>query len=121
MDTFPRIEARVSAQERRQLILEARLEALSEDTMASYKQISEYLGRIEDRFDKIEAKMATKEDLTRMATKEDLAKMATKEELATMATKMATKEDLAALEGRMLDAFKQLLVVVDTRFPPPQG
>ncbi len=128
MYTFPCIEARVSAQERRQLILEARVEELSEDVTASYKHLSEHLGRIEEDL----AKMATKEDLAKMATKiedrfskieakmatkEDLAKMATKEELA----KMATKEDLASLENRMLDAFKQLLTVIDTRLPAPQG
>jgi hypothetical protein len=156
MHTFPHIESRVDAQERRQLVLDARVEELSADVTASYKHLSEHLGRIEKDL----AKMATKEELTKMTTKikEDLAKMATKEDLAkiegrfskiegrfgkvedrfgkiedridkieaTMATKeelarieaaMATKEDLASLENRMLDAFKQLLAVIDARLP----
>ena len=143
MSTHPRIESRVSAQERRQLILDARIEELSEDMTASFKQLSEYLGKIEDRFDKIEATMATKEDLATMATKEDLAAMATKEDLATMATKedlatmatkedlatmatkedlatMATKKELAAMENRILDSFKQLLAAINPQFPPSQ-
>jgi hypothetical protein len=110
MYTFPCIEARVSAQERRQLILDARVEELSEDVTASYKHLSEYLGRIE-------------EDLAKLATKDELAKLATKVEdrFSKIEATMATKEDLASLENRMLDAFKQLLTVIDTRLPAPQG
>ena|SRR5216110_375338 len=98
MSTHPRIESRVSAQERRQLILDARIEELSEDMTASFKQLSEYLGKIEDRFDKIEATMATKEDLATMAT----------------------KKELAAMENRILDSFKQLLAAINPQFPPSQ-
>jgi hypothetical protein len=118
MSTHPRIESRVSAQERRQLILDARIEELSEDMTASFNQLSEYLGKIEDRFDTIEKDMA--EIKTTMVTKEDLAEikttMATKEDLATM----ATKEELAAMENRILGAFKQLLVTINPQRPPSQ-
>jgi uncharacterized protein involved in exopolysaccharide biosynthesis len=89
MSTHPRLEARVSAQERRQTNIEARIEELSEDITASFKQVSEYLGKIE----------------TTMATKEDLAAM-------------ATKEDLAAMENRILDAFKQMLTMINPQQPP---
>src|SRR5579883_2975855 len=95
----------------------------------------------------LESRMATKEDLasleSRMATKEDLAslesRMATKEDLASLESRMATKEDLASLESRLkedmaslegrikedlaslekriLDAFKQVVAIVDTRLP----
>src|SRR5579883_897766 len=97
--------------------------------------------------DRLEAITATKEDLasleSRMATKEDLAslesRMATKEDLASLESRMATKEDLASLESRLkedmaslegrikedlaslekriLDAFKQVVAIVDTRLP----
>ncbi len=142
MSIRPRLEARVSAQERRQINLDARIEELAEDMAGSFKQLSEYFGKIEERFDKIETTMATKEDLAMMATKEDLAMMATKEDLATMATKedlatmamkiettmatkdelatMATKDDLTTTETRILDAFKQMLTLISPQSPPSQ-
>ena len=95
---LPRIEARVSAQERMQTILHARIEELSQDMIASFRQQAEYQVQLEQkvdaRFDKIEADMATKGDV------------------------VALKEDVAALEKRMLDAFQQLLTVIDQRLPP---
>jgi len=63
MSTHPRLEARMSVQERRQTNLEARVEELSEDISDGFKQISEYFG-------KIEATMATKEDIA--SIKEDI-------------------------------------------------
>ncbi len=54
MGTYPRIEARVSAQERQQNILNACIEELAEDMTTSFKQLSEYLGKIESRLDKVE-------------------------------------------------------------------
>jgi len=41
MSTYPRMEARVSALERRQTILDARIEEVSEDTKTSIKQLSD--------------------------------------------------------------------------------
>ncbi len=73
MSTYPRLEARVGAQERQQTILNARIEELADDMTGSFKQLSEYLGKIENRFDKIEATMGT----------------------------MATKGEMAAMEGRL--------------------
>jgi hypothetical protein len=54
-------------QERMQTILHARIEELSEDMTASFKQQTAYQVQLEQkidaRFDKIEATMATKEDI----------------------------------------------------------
>jgi hypothetical protein len=132
-----RLEARVSVQERRQLNLETRIEELATDLNGCIGQLSIYLMRKEEetnsRFDKIEATMVTKDDLAafavqynlaNMATKDDLAAFATKDDLAAFATKddlaaFATKDDLAAMENQVLDAFKQLLAMVDSRLPSP--
>ena len=121
-----RLKARIGAQERLTALLYARVEELSQDMTASFKQLAEYQvafeQRIDARFDRIEATMATKEDIAAMATKEDIAalttridsieeRMATKEDVAAM----ATKEDVEAMEERILDAFQQLVLVVDKR------
>src|SRR5256885_1425961 len=50
------------------------------------------------RFDRIEATMATKEDMA--------------------ALEVRLQGNMDAMEGRILDAFKQLLVMVDSRLPP---
>lgn len=41
MSTYPRLEARISAQERQQIILNARIEELSEDMTANINQLSD--------------------------------------------------------------------------------
>jgi uncharacterized coiled-coil protein SlyX len=108
-----RLEARVSALERRELNLEAHIEELSEDITtsikelsndmtASFKQVGTYINAIEERFEKIERDIATIK--TTMATKEDL---------------ITIKEDMTAMEGRILDAFKQLLVTVNPQNQNP--
>jgi chaperonin cofactor prefoldin len=51
----PRIEARVSAQERRQIYLDARIEELSEDMAKNFKTI-------EEKIDHIEAEMVAMEE-----------------------------------------------------------
>src|SRR5436190_14391249 len=117
----------MSAQERLTALLYARVEELSQDMTASFKQLAEYQiafeQKVDTRFDRIEATMATKDDIVtlttqmavmearmdsmdeRMATKDDLAaleeRMATKDDLAALEKRMATKDDLAALEKRM--------------------
>lgn len=93
----PRIEARVSAQERLQTILHARIEELSEDMLSSFGAQAVYQGRIEQKID------ALQEDMS--AVKKDMSSM-------------ATKEDVAALEKRVLDAFQQLVTIIDQRLPP---
>jgi chromosome segregation ATPase len=163
---LPRLETRISLQERRQIMLDARIEELSEDMTAGFKQQADYqiqterkiascYARIEalsedmtasfrqlasyhtqtersidSRFDKIEANIAAIE--ARMATKEDLAeleaRMATKlaELEARMDAKMAELEarmdaKMATMETRLLDAFKQVLVMIESRLPLPQA
>ncbi len=97
MSTQPiRLEARLSAQERRQINLDARIRGTSRDMTASFKQLSEYLGHMDARIDKIEGNIARIE-----AT-------------------MATKQDLAAMENRLLNAFKQLLATVNQQRPLSQ-
>ncbi len=84
MSTYPRIEARISALERRQTQLDARIEEVVEDTTvsfkqlsddmtASFKQLSEYLVKTEEsteeRFNKIEADITNvKEDISDVKT-----------------------------------------------------
>src|SRR5258708_2518732 len=79
---LPRLEARVGAQERLMTILHARIEELSQDMTASFRELADYQvqteRKMEARFDRIEATMAT-------------------------------KDDLSAMETRILDAFKQLI------------
>lgn len=99
MSIQPRLEARVSAQERRQLNIDARIEELSEDITNSFKHLSEHLG-------KIEATMVTKEDLAAIETRIDKIEAT-----------MATKEDLTAMENRILDAFKQMLTMINPQNP----
>ena len=84
MNTQPGLDARLSAQERRQVNTDARIEELATEMTISFKQLGIYLD----------------------------TNMATKEEIAEIKAAMATKEDLAAMETRILDAFKQMLALV---------
>ncbi|MEO5645956.1 MAG: hypothetical protein ABIO57_02710 [Candidatus Paceibacterota bacterium] len=60
-------------------------EAVTEIVDAAFDKFAEKLApvftAIDERFDRIESTMATKEDLKRFATKEDIANMATKKDL----------------------------------------
>ena len=114
MNIYPRIESRVSAQERRQLALDARIEELSEDMTASFKQLAGYQikteQQIDTRFDKIENRLDKIEGrLDKIEGRLDKIE-----------TTMATKEDLAAMENRILDVFKQLLTTINTQHPSAQ-
>ena len=71
-----------------------------------YADLSSKMGNMESRMDKMEANMATKDDIANMATKDDIANMATKDDIANMVTKddmanMATKHDIIRLENKM--------------------
>jgi hypothetical protein len=104
---LPRLEARIGAQERMTTILHARIEELSQDMSASFRQLVEYQiqteRKIDTRFDKLEADVAgVRVD---MATKADLA---------------SVRADMASMETRILDAFKQLIALVDSRLPAPK-
>ena len=91
MNTQPGMEARLSAQERRQIHTDARIEEIATEMSASFKQLGVYL----------DTNMATKEDIARieatMATKEDLTKI---------------EINMISMETRILDAFKQMLAMV---------
>jgi uncharacterized coiled-coil protein SlyX len=116
----PRIESRISSLEKRATTIEANIEELSSDTAenfrslrqdikhladdieASFKQSAEYQVKqeqmIEARFDKIEATMATKEDVAALkATQSEHSKRFDKLE--------ATQSE----QGQKLDQILQLL------------
>ncbi|MET3504595.1 hypothetical protein [Halalkalibacter oceani] len=68
--------------------------------MESMELILKELQTLNERVQKLEQNMATKDDIANMATKDDIANMATKDDIANMATKddianMATKDDIA--------------------------
>lgn len=101
----PRLEARVSAQERMQTILHARIEELSEDMLASFRQQAAYQTQfeqqVETRFNQVDARLDRIEA-----------------EIGTIKTDIGTiKSDMVAMEGRILNAFQQLVTIIDTRLP----
>ena len=53
-----------------------------------YADLSSKMGNMESRMDKMEANMATKDDIANMATKDDLANMATKHDIIRLENKM---------------------------------
>src|SRR5581483_4415770 len=121
MTQLPDIESRVRAQESMTTMLHACFKELSRDMIASFQQEAKYhaatdreldirFRHIDARLDRLEAITATKEDLASLESR-----MATKEDLASLEGRI--KEDMASLESRILDAFKQLVVMVDTRLP----
>ena len=132
MSTFPRIEARVSAIERRQTSVDARIEELSEDMIAGIKalsndmsasfdqlaqyhiqtekQIDERFSQVDARFEKIEGDIST--------LKGDVSTL--KGDVTNIKATMATKEDMTAMESRILDAFKQLLTMINPQYPTAQ-
>jgi chromosome segregation ATPase len=89
---LPRLEARISAQEHLTVILHARIEELSQDIDASFDKLAKYQIETERttaaRFDKVDA------DINEV------------------------KAQMASMETRMLDAFQQLITMIDTRLPP---
>lgn len=91
---LPPVEARIAAQERLQTILSARIEELHLDMQASFRDLTTYHEHLEARLDRIEANMATKDDIAE------------------------TKADIAAMETRILGAFQQLLARLEPLLPP---
>lgn len=86
---LPPLDARVRAQEYMQTVLHARLEEIAGDMQLSFKQLADYQLQMEHKIDHIEARVARIEE--NMVTKEDL------------------KNELAAMESRILGAFQQLV------------
>lgn len=108
MTQLPDIESRVRAQESMTTMLHACFKELSRDMIASFQQEAEYHAatdrELDIRFRHIDARLDRLEAVT--ATKEDLASLEGR-----------IKGDMASLESRILDAFKQLVTMVDTRLP----
>jgi uncharacterized coiled-coil protein SlyX len=104
---LPRLEARISAQEHLTVILHARIEELSQDMDASFDKLAKYQidmeQKLDARFDGIESHMATKEDVATLGSRID-----------------KIEAQIASMEGRMFDAFQQLIAMIDTRLPPKQ-
>src|SRR5579885_2642168 len=97
MTQLPDIESRIRAQESMTTMLHACFKELSRDMIASFQQEAKYHAatdrELDIRFRHIDACLDRLEAIT------------------------ATKEDLASLERRILDAFKQVVAIVDTRLP----
>ncbi len=98
------------------------IKALSDDLVTRFTRLEEYHHQNEQqtnaRFEKIEANMATKDDIAAVRT--DMASMATKDDIAAIRVEMAsmaTKDDIAAMENRILDTIKQLIY---SRPPRPE-
>jgi chromosome segregation ATPase len=76
------------------------IQELKGDMTDSFKELAAYMSQTEKqldtRFNKIEATMATKEDITSL------------------------KNEMTAMESRILDAFKQLVTIISTQQPPKE-
>lgn len=125
MGTHPRLESRVSAQERQQTILNARIEELSEDMAANFKQLAGDMTasfkHLTDYQIQTEQQVSTHFD----QIEKDIADI--KSDLANIKVTMATKDDIAdinaatvSMEGRILDAFKQLLTTINQQQTPEE-
>jgi chromosome segregation ATPase len=123
MSIHPRLESRVSALERRQLSLEIRVEELaddittglkqlSDDMTASFKQLEDYQiqteHQIDIRFNEIDARF----------NQVDARFNKIENDIAAIKATMATKDDLATTENRLLDAFQQLITMINPQRPP---
>ena len=86
---FNKVDARFDQVDARFSQVDARFDQVD----ARLDQVDVRFNKVEARLDKIEATMATKEDLAAMAT----------------------KEDLVAMENRILNAFQQLMTMINTR------
>jgi hypothetical protein len=111
----PRIEARVSSLERLQTMSNARIEELSQDMLSSFGAQSLYQGRIEQKIDALSEKI-DKIEIEMSTVKAEIGTI--KGDIGTMKTEVGTiKGDMAAMEGRILNAFQQLVTIIDTRLP----
>ncbi len=123
MSQLPRLESRIGAQERITTLLHARIEELSQDMTASFRQQANYqidfehkidarFNEIDARFDKVDARF----DKVDARFNKIEASMATKGDMIALESRVEAR--IVALETRMLDAFKQLIATIDARIPP---
>ena len=145
MSTHPtRLEARVSAQERQQVILNARIEELSQDMNTSFKQLVDYhieterqidtrfsqvderFSQVDERFNQVDERFnRVDEHFNRVDehfNQVDERFNRVDERLDKVETTITTikediKNDMIAMEGRILDAFKQLLTMINSQRP----
>ncbi len=110
MTQLPRLESRIGAQERITTLLHASIEELSQDMTASFKQQANYQIDFEHKVDAHFAKI----DARFNKINEDLVTI--KGDMVAMESRVEAR--IVALETRMLDAFKQLIVTIDARIPP---
>ncbi len=113
------LDSRMRTQERLSAIFHSRLEDVSSDLDASFKELAKYQIQteqsIETHFATTDGEIAViKDEITVIK-----ATMATKDDLVALESTM--KGDLAALEKRVLDAFRQLISMVETRLPAPSA
>lgn len=90
MSTHPRLEARVSAQEKLVTILAGRIEELNQDMAESFRQQAVYQVNLERKMDAHFAALEAKIDA--------------------LETRMET--NMKGMEARMLHAFQQLVIMV---------
>lgn len=121
---FDKIDARFSEVDARFDKIDARfseVDARFDKIDARFSEVDARFREVDARLNKIEANMATKDDLVSLEVRvtEDIrsleARMATKDDLASLEARVT--EDIRSLETRILDAFKQLVIMIDTRLP----
>ena len=102
-----RLESRVRVLERRQTDVEANVEELYTDREGDYAKITEYLVKLEEHISTLE------ESIVVMEARND-------GKLAAMEARIlkTVRDDMESMEGRILDAFKQLITVVSPQQPP---
>lgn len=101
MTNPPRPESRISSLEKRATAIEAQIEELHADTAEELRAIRQDIKQLNDGMMSSFKELGTYFELTEkaMATKEDLAKLATKEEL---------RNELSAMEERLITTIQQL-------------
>ena len=128
MTQFPDIEARLIAQEHTTAMLQASIEKLSKDITASFQHLAKYQGateheldirfrHIDARLDKLEAHMATKEDLASLENKFDQRCTSLENKFTSLENKLDQR--LLLLENKTDQRFaslEQRFASLDTKF-----
>jgi chromosome segregation ATPase len=109
---LPPLSARVTALERSQIMLNARIEEIAEDVADSFAAQAPYQTRIEEKIDALTEEVSTIK--ATMATKEDVDARFD----AVDARFYKIEADITAMESRILGAFQQLVTIIDIRLPP---
>lgn len=113
MAQFPDIEARLIAQEHTTAMLQASVEKLSKDITASFQHLAQYQGateheldirfrHIDARLDRLEAHMATKEDLASLENKFDQRFASLEQRFASLDTKFDSVLQLLTILTRKI-------------------